>query len=313
MPTSIKISVVVVTCNHEAFIGDTLDGILMQKDVSGMEIIIADDCSTDNTIGIINSFVTKHPGLIQLYSSPASQGPMAMAQKCFALSKGTYMAWLDGDDHWTYEYKLRDQILFLDNNTEYAGCFHDAQLVPHFSEPQSKNERHYHRQWKNYAQFNKYTTDFYPWQLLERQLIPTASLVFRRNLLNADVFENYAWLKLSINWLLHLIIIRNSRFHYINEVWSVYNDHPQGISKREPKESFKKANIDILAQLLSDPYYMYLPKDMYKAISREYYQLLDLNKGRKVRLIKLTAKYILIEIKRIISELFYLYRKEKKD
>ena len=55
------ISVVMITYNHEAFIGEAIEGILMQLCDYEIELIIADDCSTDNTGIVIKQYIDTHP------------------------------------------------------------------------------------------------------------------------------------------------------------------------------------------------------------------------------------------------------------
>ena len=90
-----------------------------------------------------------------------------------------------------------------------------------------------------------------PWALIERNIIPTASLIFR----NTDIvgfLKKYSASEFSLSWALHLEIIKGSKFKYFNETWSVYNDHPRGISKKYDIVDFKLNNIKILESLLLD-------------------------------------------------------------
>jgi len=49
-----KVSVAMITYNHEEFIAKVLEGVLMQRAKFGYEIVIGEDCSTDNTRNIIS-------------------------------------------------------------------------------------------------------------------------------------------------------------------------------------------------------------------------------------------------------------------
>ena len=307
----VKVSVVVITHNHEAFIAQTLGSILMQQVTFPYEVIVCDDASSDGTQEIIKKFEQAHPLLIKTVFSAQNAGPCRMAATGFALCSGTYLAWLDGDDYWSVNFKLQQQVDFLDNNPGYAGCFHDAAIASDVKIAHVRHDTSYYSQWKLFSQFNRYTPDFYPWQLLDRELIPTASLVCRTNLLNPDIFETIRMFSLSINWMLQLFVIRSSRLRYFNEVWSVYNDHPEGISKKTPRLDFKYNNITFLKLLLEDPYYSYIRKDLYKALAREYYQILHIYKGHKQKIIVPALAYLRFEFLKVISELFYFLRKQK--
>jgi glycosyltransferase involved in cell wall biosynthesis len=60
-----KISVSIITFNHEKFIEKALDSVLSQVVNTEIEIIICDDCSTDNTVSLINNYLIKVPDKIK--------------------------------------------------------------------------------------------------------------------------------------------------------------------------------------------------------------------------------------------------------
>ena len=62
------LSVAMCTYNGSKFIQDQLNSIINQSRLID-EIIIYDDCSTDATVAIINEYIEKHPGLIQLFQN----------------------------------------------------------------------------------------------------------------------------------------------------------------------------------------------------------------------------------------------------
>ena len=68
------ISVVVITYNQEVTISRTLDSILMQQCHVPFEIVIGEDCSTDNTRAICQSYAEKHPDIIRLFCNEQNKG-----------------------------------------------------------------------------------------------------------------------------------------------------------------------------------------------------------------------------------------------
>ncbi len=58
------VSICCITYNQENYIRDTIEGFLMQKTSFPIEIIIHDDCSTDNTANIIREYASKYSELI---------------------------------------------------------------------------------------------------------------------------------------------------------------------------------------------------------------------------------------------------------
>jgi glycosyltransferase involved in cell wall biosynthesis len=62
-----KVSVCVPTYNHEKYIRQTLNGVLMQQTNFEIEIVIGDDASTDNNQQIIQEYVDKYPNIFQAF------------------------------------------------------------------------------------------------------------------------------------------------------------------------------------------------------------------------------------------------------
>ena len=56
-----RVSVVMITYGHENFIRQAIEGVLMQNCDFEVELIVANDCSPDNTDYIINDIIQNHP------------------------------------------------------------------------------------------------------------------------------------------------------------------------------------------------------------------------------------------------------------
>jgi len=126
------VSICCLTYNHAKYITDCLEGFLMQKTSFDFEILIHDDASTDGTREIIESYRKKYPSIIlPIYEEENqwSKGRCDSAIFNFPRARGKYIAMCEGDDYWTDPYKLQKQIGFLEANLEYAGCFHETQVI----------------------------------------------------------------------------------------------------------------------------------------------------------------------------------------
>lgn len=92
----IKLSVIIPAYNLENCIGDCLDAILAQE-IKNIEIIVVDDCSTDNTWNVIQSYAEKYKQVIPV-STPKNQGPAAARNVALDIATGEYIHFCDGDD-----------------------------------------------------------------------------------------------------------------------------------------------------------------------------------------------------------------------
>ncbi len=264
------ITIGIVCFNHGHLVEKAINSVLSQDTTFSYELLIADDASTDNSTEVIQAYHKKYPEIIRLFLNEKNIGPVACASKLIRDSKGKYITWLDADDHWTFHSKLQLQVEFLENNPEYTGCFHDALILSTVEENGNKMATDQALvKYRYYSQFNHYTPDFDPLQLIRRNIIPTASLVFRKRDFS-DFFGTYDLPLQSFSWAFQLYIIREGKFRYFNQCWSVYLDHAGGLSKKLSSESFSLNNIRILKLFKKDDCYRRYRNRILLSIANEY-------------------------------------------
>jgi teichuronic acid biosynthesis glycosyltransferase TuaG len=103
------ISIITPSWNVEGLIGETIASVQAQT-FSDWELLIADDCSTDNTAAVIESFAAKDPR-VKLIRQPRNGGPALARQAAIEQATGRFIAFLDSDDLWLPT-KLERQIAF---------------------------------------------------------------------------------------------------------------------------------------------------------------------------------------------------------
>ncbi|MFV8360221.1 glycosyltransferase [Flavobacterium sp. LS1P3] len=113
------LSICLITYNHEKFIRQAIEGVLIQKVDFDWELIIADDCSTDRTKEIILEYKEKHPDFIKLILQEKNVGAAKNWMDLITTPKSKYIAYFEGDDYWSDPLKLQKQIDFLEQNEEY--------------------------------------------------------------------------------------------------------------------------------------------------------------------------------------------------
>ena len=116
--TTPYVSVVMTSYNREKYIGQAIDSILAQECKFPFEIIIGDDCSTDNSRELLLSYKEKHPDIFVLNLHETNQGFGANWASTCKLARGKYIAFCDDDDYWcepTHMQSLADYLDAHDN------------------------------------------------------------------------------------------------------------------------------------------------------------------------------------------------------
>lgn len=129
MMDDILVSVVMTTFQHEKYVAKALDSVLMQKTSFGIEILVADDCSTDGTREILLEYKKKFGDRIKLYLRTKNLGATKNFYIVAMKASGKYIAELEGDDYWTDEYKLEKQAGYMESHPECTGVFHKCHFV----------------------------------------------------------------------------------------------------------------------------------------------------------------------------------------
>jgi glycosyltransferase involved in cell wall biosynthesis len=107
------VSIITPTYNSEKYITETIKSIQGQT-YTNWELLITDDCSTDQTIDIIKSF-QKGDKRIKLFLLNKNQGAGVARNNSIKEANGRYIAFCDSDDLWK-EHKLSKQIKFMKEN-----------------------------------------------------------------------------------------------------------------------------------------------------------------------------------------------------
>lgn len=125
------VSVLMITYNHENYIRQAIEGILMQQSTFDFELVIANDNSPDNSHSIITDIINNHPlgGIIKYIDRSINVGMQKNFLDAYSNCVGKYIALCEGDDYWTDPLKLQKQVDFLETNLDYVVCFHDCSVV----------------------------------------------------------------------------------------------------------------------------------------------------------------------------------------
>ena len=117
------VSVIVTTYNHEPYLAEALNAILSQECDFGVEIILGEDCSSDNTLWVCKTFADRYPNKITLITSTENVGWRTNYRRCVEAARGELIAFCDGDDYWCDNSRLAEQVALMEQNRSIGLCY----------------------------------------------------------------------------------------------------------------------------------------------------------------------------------------------
>jgi glycosyltransferase involved in cell wall biosynthesis len=210
------VSVLVMTYNHERYISQALDSVLMQHTSFDWEVLVSEDCSTDRTRQIVKEYAARHPGLIRLILSEENLHSNEVVARGIRAAKGQYLALLDGDDYWLTCEKLQTQVDFMDRHPESTVCFHQA--LVHDESAQWPDSYWTPPNQKAISTLQDICMD---------NFIATSSTMFRRRAIEGPPEWYLAFFPIT-DWPLHILCAEQGAIAYLPKAMSVYRYHEAG-------------------------------------------------------------------------------------
>ena len=246
------LDVVLLTYNQEQYVAQAVESILMQRvnDDVQVRLIVADDCSKDNTLEIIRSYENNPSMPFVFLSSEQNMGVAANYKRAFEATNAEYVAIMEGDDWWCDTNRLQKHLDYL---SSHPNCVLTKNNYMQYSqrnnvwsvERTNVNILTLKQSLKNYALANMSCT------------------IFRGDLVrNMDErvyeFGDNQWRE-ATDWYTHIYVLQNGYGYVLNEVMSVYRvDTGDNISRtsRSDKEMLDKAYLCYkqTTMLLSEDY-----------------------------------------------------------
>lgn len=120
-----------ITYNHEKYIIQAIDSILMQETEYDYELIIANDCSPDNTDSIVENYLKHHPKshIVKYFRHKENIGISNNANFALKQCTGQFIAICEGDDYWTDTHKLQKQADYMLANPNLSFTFHGSKTI----------------------------------------------------------------------------------------------------------------------------------------------------------------------------------------
>lgn len=239
------VSIIMPTYNAEKTVVESINSIRAQT-YQNWELLVTDDCSTDDTMNILRSF-SEIDTRIKIYSNPKNLGAAAARNNSISHSNGEFIAFLDSDDIWLPE-KLEKQISWMIKNPQANFSFTAYELIDVNGKKLNKlidlQGDNVHFSYRD--------------MLLKRATLGCSTVMLKKTSFDDIAMplirtgQDYAlWLKL---------LKQGERAYLINEVLMQYKIMPNSISRNKIKKAMRQwqiyRDIESLSFLLSVKYFI---------------------------------------------------------
>jgi glycosyltransferase involved in cell wall biosynthesis len=219
-----------ITYNHAKYISKAIEGVLIQKTNFSYQLLIGEDCSTDQTARIITEYAKKYPDIIRVTYNPENIGMIRNSKLTLEACTGKYICICEGDDYWTDPLKLQKQVDFLEANPDYGMVHTDADVL-------FQNTGIFKKQYNLNSGWEIPENDIFE-SLLRGIFIKTLTVAIRK-----DIFDRYQREVKCDHWTigdlpLFLYISKHSKVKYFNYSTGVYRileksaTHQTSLTKR---------------------------------------------------------------------------------
>jgi len=266
------VSICCITYNHQDFITQTLNGFLLQKTDFDFEIVIGEDCSTDNTASIIESYMEKYPDKIRLLDNSKNLGLQHNFFRTLQECKGEFIAYCEGDDYWSDPLKLQKQVNVFNTNPDVVFCYTNAVILNQdkISNVSILEERNCEAKFDLLEYMNSYHG------------MPMLTCMFKSKYIKQQM-PDFVYNVIQLDYMFRFLIGQHGSFYYLPEVTGVYRRHEGGITNNTIP--FLKSTIYVNQQLNKYFNYKYnsffgnYPFNTYERLTYAYFKKYNIFKG----------------------------------
>ena len=300
--SKVKVSIFMLTYNQEAYISQAIEGVLMQKTNFNYQLVIGEDCSTDNTRQICEQYAKNYPQKIKLL--PNLNKNIGLIKNYIRTIKechGKYIAICDGDDYWIDKYKLQKQVDFLETNPKYYIVGTNLKRLYNDGTLESSNE-------------NKLKPNFGFNDLIFDNVIASVTVLFKNIQKNATIPQ---WIEKFPygDWQTYLWTVKEKgKVFIMNDITAVYRtDIGVSASIRKKHSETAKINLKIVECIASDSNFSHKRDIVKKSIFQHKKNLMNCYNREKQYIKALKVFFGLLLSGKEIGKLtkFYMYSLKK--
>lgn len=179
------VSIVMPVFNASKYVGEAIASLVNQT-YSNLEIIIVDDCSTDHSWLVIQSFANNYPN-IKIARNESNKGIAATVNRAIRMAKGKYLARLDADDV-AFPDRIRLQVEYLSTHPETVAIGGQCQVID--SESIQTGNKNFPL---SFEEIYKYIFVYVPVQqstlMIDRRRVPRKAVYYREDMVIAEEIE----------------------------------------------------------------------------------------------------------------------------
>lgn len=210
------VSACIIAYNQQDYIAETLEGALKQELDVPYEIVVSDDCSTDNTPKIIAEYAKKDPR-IRVVKNLGNVGMHGNWLQAIQACNGEFIALCEGDDVWTDNHKLAKQLTVLEFDTDLSASFTNADILE-FDGKVSRNA---------YVALKQAIFAANDLLALHYNPVPTCTLMFRKSHFNG--FPAAYYQSPFADRVLHTLLILKGNYAFLNLSTATYRKNDNGV------------------------------------------------------------------------------------
>jgi len=208
------VSVIITTYNRAIYLKRAIKSVISQT-FKNFELLIIDDCSTDNTEQIVHSITDDR---IIYYKNETNMGVHQARNNGIQMARGSFIAFLDDDDEWLPEKLKKQTELFKKLPNEY-GLVYSGYLVSLNGKIVAKNMPKFKGDCRDY--------------LLRFNILATNTALVRRSCF--DKVGHFEYMPSIEDWEMWIRISEYHKFDYVPEALSIYYVHESQVSRNVKK------------------------------------------------------------------------------
>jgi glycosyltransferase involved in cell wall biosynthesis len=226
------ISVLIIAYNSAHYLRECIDSVLAQT-LSPVEIIICDDCSTDDSWAITSEYLQRYPEIIKAHRQEENIGPARNGNFGRKMARGELFAKIDGDDRWLPR-KLEMEWKAIQRHPDAKIGYSDVYIIDADGNRTGR--------WHNHKESDPPGGDVFV-EVISRHFFSNTRSIFRDHLIYRSLFDEIGYYdeKLESFWDWDEKIRFTARYPvaYSGEALVEYRQHESAFSKREPVKHFR--------------------------------------------------------------------------